>query len=286
MSCFSSFTDTNIHHSYPVIDGEYLTSSYISLNSSDRHSGTNSVPVLMGVNRDEGGVLGTLYDTTNLTVGIEDVSRDNGLNASAILASNAFPLGDGPSPGNLTLDVFNTTTRIYTDNSFHCANQFTAYAGVKSGVLPDIWFYQFNRTYQDPAYNTNGVCTAPITESHPFGDPSMEYFKCHAGDLANTFGNVARVGFPERDGNDMPFAQVVVDYWTSFARNLNPNPDLEYLKVRGYWNTINQIAVSGAWDPVNAENPRMMQLQWNSFMTGFSEEKQCDVLGYPLDLLV
>lgn len=240
----------------------------------------------MGVNRDEGGVLGTLYNTTDLITGIDDLSASEGLNATEIISSNAFPLGNGPNLTNLTLDVFNTTTRIYTDNSFTCANQFTAYAGVKSGILPNIWFYEFNRTYQDPAYNTNGVCGAPITATHPHGDPSMEYFKCHAGDLANTFGNVARVGFPARDENDMPYAQMVVDYWTSFARNLNPNPDLEYLKVRGYWNTINQIAVSGAWAPVDAEKPMMMLLQWNGLMIPFKDEHQCAVLGYPLDYLV
>ncbi|RFU25155.1 hypothetical protein B7463_g11175, partial [Scytalidium lignicola] len=290
IACLRAYNATELINlkttfNYPVIDGVYLTSSYLDLNAKDRHNPTNSVPVLMGVNRDEGGVLGTLYDTTDLTTGIKDVSASQGLNATAILASNTFPLGNGPIPSNLILDIFNTTTRIYTDNSFHCANQFTAYAGVKSNILPRIWYYEFNRTYQDPAYNVNGVCGAPITATHPFGDPSMEYFKCHAGDLANTFGNVARVGFPERDGNDMPFAQVVVDYWTTFARNLNPNPDLEYLKVRGYWNTINQINVSGKWEPVDWRKPKMMELQWNSFMTSFKDEQQCAVLGYPLDLL-
>ncbi|KAH8816012.1 Alpha/Beta hydrolase protein [Xylogone sp. PMI_703] len=290
IACLRAYNATELinlktNFNYPVMDGKYLTSSYIKLDGHDRHSPTNSVPVLMGVNRDEGGVLSTLYQTDDLTTGIEDVSASQGLNSTAILASKAFSLGNGPNPSNLTLDVFNTTTRIYTDNSFRCANQFTAYAGVKSGVLPHIWFYEFNRTYQDPAYNVNGVCGAPVTKTHPFGDPSAEYFKCHAGDLANTFGNVARVGFPERDGNDMPFAQVVVDYWTAFGRNLNPNPDLEYLKVRGYWNTINQIKVSGKWDPVNWKHPKMMELQWNSFMAPFRDEQQCAVLGYPLDLL-
>lgn len=269
-----------------MIDGQYLTSPYINLNGSQRSSTTNSVPLLIGVNRDEGGVLGQFYNTANLTTGIIDVSASNGLNAAAILASDAFPLGTGPNPTNLTLDVFNTTTRIYTDNSFRCANQFTAYAGVESGILPHIWFYEFNRTYQDPDYNMNGGCEAPVTTTHPFGDPSMEYFKCHAGDLPNTFGNVARTGFPARDENDMPFAQLVVDYWTAFARNLNPNPSLEYLKVRGYWNTINQIAASGKWASVDSKKPMMMELQWNGLMVPFRDVQQCAVLGLPLEFLV
>ena len=187
---------------------------------------------------------------------------------------------------NLTLDVFNTTTRLLTDASFHCSNEFTAYAGVKTGVLPNVWYSEFNRTYQDPGYNSNGVCGAPITASHPFGDPELEYYKCHAGDLANTFGNVARVGFPARDEYDMPFAALVVDYWTAFGRTLNPNPDAGYLKARGYWSTIGQIAESGPWEAVTVNDPKQLVLQWNSVMMPLPDQEQCAVLGQPLDYLL
>lgn len=272
----------NATFSTPVIDGKYLKTSFLDLNATE--TTTNSVPVVMGVNRDEGGVLYSLDPTTNLTAGIIDLAESEKLNASALLAPGVAPLGTGPG-SNMTLRVFNTTIRIYTDNSFHCVNEYTAYAGVKGGVLPNIYYFEFNRTYQDPAYNINDVCQAPVTPSHPFGDPSMEYFKCHAGDLANTFGNVARVGFPARDENDMPFAQLIVDYWTAFARTFNPNPDYEYLKVRGYWSTLNQIASSGPWRSVEASNPEMMELQWNSVMRPFPDALQCAALGQPLDYL-
>ncbi|KAH0432915.1 alpha/beta-hydrolase, partial [Aureobasidium melanogenum] len=267
---------------YPVVDSTYLVSDFIDLNSTTTI--TNRVPVVMGVNRDEEGVLGTVYPTTNLTTGIDDLAAANHLDASSILDSNLFPLGTS-NTDNATLDVFNTTTRISTDLSFRCFNQFEAYAGVKDGVLPNIWFYEFNRTYQDPAYNPNLVCAAPVTPSHPYGDPSQEYFKCHAGDLANTFGNVARVGFPDRDGLDAKFGQLMTDYWTSFARNLDPNPDMDYLKARGYWNTINQIETSGPWEKVDAAQPRMMELQWNSVMMPFRDVEQCAALGFPLTYL-
>lgn len=88
--------------STPVIDGLYLTAPYINLSGKDQSSVTNSVPVLMGVNRDEGGVLGTLYNTANLTTGIIDVSASSGLNATAILASDALPLGTGPNPTKMS----------------------------------------------------------------------------------------------------------------------------------------------------------------------------------------
>lgn len=76
-----------------------------------------------------------------------------------------------------------------------------------------------------------------------------------------------------------------MDYWTSFGRTLNPNPDPEFLRVRGYWNTLNQIAVSGSWDEVNIKQPMQMVLQWNSFMSSFGYEAQCVVVGQPLNYL-
>jgi len=239
---------------------------------------------MLGVNRDEEGVLGTIYPTTNLTTGIKDIAAADHLNASTILSSGLFPLGTSAS-NNATLDVFNTTTRISTDASFRCVNQFSAYAGVANGVLPNTWFFEFNRTYQDPGYNPNGICAAPITASHPHGDPSLEYFKCHAGDLANTFGNVARVGFPDRDGLDAKFGGLITDYWTAFARGGDPNPPEAYLRARGYWSTIGQIEESGPWEKVVASEPRMMELQWNSVMMPFRDVEQCAVLGFPLDYL-
>jgi hypothetical protein len=166
--------------SAPVIDGTYLLQSFIDLNTTNAKSITNSVPVMMGVNRDEEGVLAPLFRTERLKTGIKDLGAAVNINVTPILASDAFPLGAGT---NKTLQVFNTTTRIATDNSFHCMNEFIAYAGVKNGVLPDIWFYEFNRTYQEPDYDINGVCGAPVTPTHPYGDPELEYFKCHAGSL-------------------------------------------------------------------------------------------------------
>ena len=186
------------------------------------------------MNRDEGGVLAPFFPTSNLDSGIIDIAFTEGLNATAIISSDAFPLGKGPIFSKKSLDVFNTTTRIYTDASFRCSSQGTVSAGVRSGQLPFVWFYELNRTYQDPAYNMNGVCLPAAALSHPYGDPSLEHFKCHAGDLANTFGNVARVGFPARDENDLPFARLEVDYWTAFARQGNPNLDVDWLAARGY----------------------------------------------------
>ncbi|KAK1092090.1 hypothetical protein LTR48_005019 [Friedmanniomyces endolithicus] len=296
LACLQAYNATALinlqpNFNYPVIDGTYLLSSYINLNASAAGKVSSRVPVISVTNRDEGGVLIPLPSSSNYTAAIYELaaSQTQGPpNATAILAlSAAFPLGTGPTLNNTALNqVFNTTVRISTDASFHCSDEYTALAAAQNGVWPQVWYGEFNRTYQEPGYNMNNVCQAPVTPSHPYGDPELEYFKCHAGDLPMTFGTFAFTGYPERDENDIPFSQLIVDYWTSFARSMDPNPETGFLKARGYWSTINQIAVSGAWETVNVTRPEQMELQWNSAMRPLPDAVQCGVLGQPLDYLL
>ena len=112
----------------------------------------------------------------------------------------------------------------------------------------------------------------------------MEYFKCHAGELAYVFGDVSSE-LEERDGLDVPFSQLVIDYWTAFVRTGNPNPDLAFLKARGYTNTVAQVLGKGLWAPVDPASPRLSLLQWGAreSMKAFQDLQQCEVLGFPLD---
>ncbi|KAK0828064.1 hypothetical protein LTR73_005017 [Friedmanniomyces endolithicus] len=296
LACLQAYNATALinlqpNFNYPVIDGTYLLSSYINLNASAAGKVSSRVPVISVTNRDEGGVLIPLPSSSNYTAAIYALaaSQTHGTpNATALLAlSAAFPLGTGPTLNNTALNqLFNTTVRISTDSGFHCSDEYTALAAAQTGVWPHVWYGEFNRTYQEPGYNMNNVCQAPVTPSHPYGDPELEYFKCHAGDLPMTFGTFAFTGYPERDENDIPYSQLIVDYWTSFARTMDPNPDVGFLKARGYWSTINQIAVSGAWETLNVTRPEQMELQWNSAMRPLPDAVQCGLLGQPLDYLL
>ncbi|KAK1040329.1 hypothetical protein LTS16_010544 [Friedmanniomyces endolithicus] len=296
LACLQAYNATALinlqpNFNYPVIDGTYLLSSYINLNASAAGKVSSRVPVISVTNRDEGGVLTPLPSSSNYTAAIYELAASQTQappNATAILAlSSAFPLGTGPTLNNTALNqVFNTTVRISTDASFHCSDEYTALAAAQNGVWPQVWYGEFNRTYQEPGYNMNNVCQAPVTPSHPYGDPELEYFKCHAGDLPMTFGTFAFTGYPERDENDIPFSQLLVDYWTSFARTMDPNPDVGFLRARGYWSTIGQITVSGAWETVNVTRPEQMELQWNSAMRPLPDAVQCGILGQPLDYLL
>jgi hypothetical protein len=98
------------------------------------------------------------------------------------------------------------------------------------------------------------------------------------------FGTVRRGGAPDRDGFDVPFMQLVIDYWASFARTGDPNPDKGFLVARGHTHTLSQVEKTGRWEAVKADNPTQRFLQWNGAQVPFGEGEVCKALGAPLDV--
>jgi Carboxylesterase family len=259
-----------------VIDGTYLVSNTLTLNNSGGY--TAEVAFMTGTNRDELGV---------------DVSPiDDGANITDIFAHH-LPGGVGNlqrfvtakefAPANATnaRDILNSTIRISTDGLYTCLEQATAYSGAKHGIFKALYSFQFNRTYSTTGYS-QPHCNAPKTAARPDGDPDGEYFKCHAGEQMIVFGTVRRDGLPDRDGKDVPYMQLVMDYWSAFAHNRDPNPDKEYLMARGYWNTISQIEAVGPWEEEKTGLATRL-LQWNGRQEAVQQKAQCDALGLSLD---
>ncbi len=257
------------------MDGTYLVSPGLFFNGEGY---TAHVPVLTGTVRDEGGITAPYPVSDSLSEALNNLSTLLGLNMSYIPATGAFPVPSGP---DVALNNFNVTSRIVTDGGLHCLGQATAYSGVINHVFPSVYSYIFNRTYQPPDF-TNAICSAPVIPGYPFGNPDKEYFKCHAGEVAWEFGTLMRT-LQARDDIDVPFSQLVVDYWSSFARTHDPNPHIKYLVARGYWNTIAQLEAVGRWEEVIATKPAARWLQWNGKQLPFDEEEQCNALGLPLD---
>jgi hypothetical protein len=195
---------------------------------------------------------------------------------------------------------------LTNDSSFACLNYAFAKAIATTHLLPSVHHFEFNRSYQIPTYPTatqnfvrtnciarpdipsmltamQDLCNAPQTSTHPNGDPEGEYFKCHSGDITQVFGTWRRLGLPERDPNDTPFTQSVMDYWIGFARTHDPNPSPAYLKARGYVNTTAQILASGRWEAVSEVDPTMRYLQWPSRQQPLGRDAQCEALGLGVD---
>ncbi|ORY09488.1 Alpha/Beta hydrolase protein [Clohesyomyces aquaticus] len=257
-----------------VADGTILTSNQLPL-------GSNSTPldvsVMIGVMHDEGGATALLPQSLNTT----QVLTDLGYSSSAILESNAFPM---PTGNNATLDLFKLVACVATDAEFRCRGQSTAAAAAKNHIFPTVYSYEFDRSYQILEWSPNfPLCEAPKSAAKPHGDPTQEYFKCHSGDLYYAFGTLERQGRPLRDEDDIPFSQYIVDTWTSFARDGNLNPDLEFLVARGYTNTLAKIKRTGSWKPVQAGKQTLRILNTDVRDEGFRELEQCAALGYPLE---
>ncbi|KAJ5694703.1 hypothetical protein N7536_005115 [Penicillium majusculum] len=258
---------------YLVVDGVYLRSSELDLTNS---SSTANVPLMIGTMRDDGAAM-IGYPASGQT--LKSFLNESGL-PDSVAPSKLFPM---PSTANSTLDIFNTSSRIATDGMFRCIDEATAHTGSRTHIFPDIYYYEFNRSYQMPGWSPNApVCNAPITDEFPNGDPREEYFKCHSGELFYVFGSFRRQGLPFRDEFDLPFGQYVLDSWASFARAAKPTPDLAFLKARGYDNTTREIELAGIWEPFGKES-QLRLLQWPSKMRDLDELEQCRALKLSLD---
>jgi hypothetical protein len=110
------------------------------------------------------------------------------------------------------------------------------------------------------------------------------HLRCHGGDLFYEFGNIVRSGKQFRDSADLPFSQLIVDYVSSFARSHNPNPDHDFLKTRGYSDTLSQLEhADGVWKAITSTTGPIQRLDWPSKQGTFTETSQCEALGIPLD---
>jgi len=184
-----------------------------------------------------------------------------------------------------------------------CIDQATVIAAAKNDVFPSVWAYQFDRSYggYEPVPNT---CDPPATPEFPNGDPSLPYYRydtlkfccltyclslntifnrCHSGELYYMFGTLGQDNKPFRDWDDLVLSQVNVDIWGSFARVSNPNPSPSFLAARGYTNTTQVLKERGLWQAVSSKTKTPLRIIDAPFKnSGWLEEEQCALLGFPL----
>lgn len=261
-------------------DYYYLVMDELMLNNTSGYG--EGVAVMSGGNRDEAGILAP-YPPSGITVEewfsllLAELAPGSGFNFTPILESGIFPYPSDPDPA----EIFNLTVRVYTDLAFRCMENAKVYTAAKHSAFHSLHAFIFNRTYSPHGY-TNAECNATATADYPNGDPNLEYMKCHAAELPIVFGNLARVSLPFRDDIDLPFEQLIMDYWTTFFWTRDPNPDPAALEARGYWNTLAQTQAAGSWVPVDPSNPGFRWLQWDGFFAPYYELQQCTVLGWPI----
>lgn len=133
-----------------------------------------------------------------------------------------------------------------------------------------------------PARLTPSSCgyALRLTSLAASSDAWLASHRCHNGDLYPTFNSGAfALGQGPRDNNDVVHAALVSDSWASFMRTGQPNPDVAYLRARGY-----DTAISRMWQPTTTANPQMLSLGPAPRMIPLTQRgEHCTVLGKPLN---
>lgn len=263
---------------YVVQDGYYVNTPELLV--STRNSSTAHIPVIFGTTANDGASFSTYppHPVTSEQEGIELALGISPAYAQAIISSGLFPFY---STGNLTLDAFNVSQRVATDTTFRCIDEATVYAGALSKAFERAYYYTMQRTYAgyDPNnLGASGLASGPVSPGYPSGDPEKPYFRLHGSDLGFTYGTQA----PLRDAEDLAASRLISGYFSNFARTGDPNFDLEYLRVRGYWDVLKSAEESGPWLPVTSNKGPSKSLDAVSRTVEFPELEQCAWLNYSI----
>ncbi|KAI6786655.1 carboxylesterase family protein-like protein, partial [Hortaea werneckii] len=259
-------------------DGDIITTEQLIV--STKNGSTAHVPVIFGTTDNDGASFSNFPDV-NVTSESQGLQIGLGISeyyAQSIIDSGLFPIYN---TGNLTLDSFNVTQRVKTDNTFRCIDEATVYAGVETGAFPKAYYYTFDRTYggYDPDnLGASGLSNGPVTPGYPYGNPNLPYFRLHGADVGFTYGNQS----PLRDANDLYANQLISGYFAAFTRTRDPNPPLSYLIVRGYVTETAGVKESGPWLPVHGENGPSKVLNFPAPTVEFPDMPQCAFLNYSI----
>ena len=78
--------------------------------------------------------------------------------------SGDFQVPQGP---NRTLNAYNVISRVATDSEFRRPDQATAYAAVTNAVFTELYFYEFNRSYQMYDWDLNAPVSVDLISIIP-----------------------------------------------------------------------------------------------------------------------
>ncbi|KAK0312002.1 hypothetical protein LTR01_002916 [Friedmanniomyces endolithicus] len=243
---------------------------------SVKNGSTAHVPVIFGTAANDGASFSTYPKGNNVTDELQGIQIGMGITATyaqAIIDSGLFPYYD---TGNKTLDSFNVSQRVATDNQFRCVDEATVYAGAVSGAFKRAYYYQSQRT--EYGYDPNNLGGPPVEPGYPYGDPNLPYFRVHGSDNGWSFENLPVL----RDAADLYSLQLEGSYYSWFAKTGQPNAPLAYLEARGYQTVIDGQRASGPWDPVQGLQGPVKLLDWPSTTSGFVDVPQCAFLNYSL----
>ncbi|EED23401.1 carboxylesterase, putative [Talaromyces stipitatus ATCC 10500] len=259
-----------------VIDGVYMVDQPVSLVANAQ---VNHVNLLIGFMPDEAqSLLSTniSLNMTNLTTGLKVLINQGIINSSQISDISSSGLWDIPQDYT---DPYNATVNIGTDGMIIChvlefIDAATTSAPKSSNAFTSLWVYTHQRAYALSFYSFYDLCTFPVNE------PDTPYYRCHSGDLYEVFGTYYIFDQPVRVEEDIYYTNAIQDIWTSFAKTGNPNPDKEYLIIRGYESSLEMFEGFG-FEEYDAKKGRgLVNLQWpRVWYSDLPDREHCQLLG-------
>ncbi|VDC04539.1 unnamed protein product [Peniophora sp. CBMAI 1063] len=216
-----------------VVDGDFVPDfalAQLALGPGEKDS-VNAVQYMAGFMPDEGqSLMGTVIspnissfpEALNTLVKSFTISQPL---ADAVLASGLWNTSEEFSP-------YNASQSVDTDHFLTCDGVAWTGAAATHKVFPKMYIYSIKRAYGLPFFDPFDLCTFPV------GEEGTPYYKCHSGELFETFGTFNFFDLPPRSDKDVPFTNLIQDLWGAFARTGTPNPSRAYLSVRNFTSTL------------------------------------------------
>lgn len=104
------------------------------------------------------------YSLATITTNVSQALNAQSFNATSVMSSGDFQVPQGP---NGILNAYNVTSRVTTDSEFRYLDQATAYAAVTNAVFAELYFYEFNRSYQMYDWDPNTPVSVDLTSIIP-----------------------------------------------------------------------------------------------------------------------
>ncbi|EFA75987.1 putative cholinesterase [Heterostelium album PN500] len=185
----------------PVIDGALIPDQPLALIEKGQF---NKVPVMLGTVFDEG-----LIFIASVATQISALEYNGALldifGRYAPQVHSHYKSSFNSSTGNY-LDLMSL---IGTDFVFQCPTRKVAVSLTAAGIS-DVYQYQFQHVSSFDAYTPNGF---PMCKTHV----------CHGMELPYVFDSVRSTGQFNFTAEEQILSDQMVDYWTNFAKNSNPN---------------------------------------------------------------
>ncbi|KAG5220135.1 alpha/beta-hydrolase [Salix suchowensis] len=202
-----------------VVDGTFITSDGLQL--SGRAPGVSKVPTMWGWMAFDGApLIGFPKDGQTLTQALTTLFVTNETVVEEIAQSSSLSLFHLPQITPWTYSTSHPGSRPISSSGARSGH---GVCGGQKRCVQERAYVSIRSLISGFSPNPP-TCEAPITASHPSGDPSLPYLQCHSGELYYVFGTLGQFPLPFRDDDDLGFNQFILDSWASFARTFDPNP--------------------------------------------------------------